>query len=377
MSSGSETPGRLPESEWDFEKMIEEGVIPKDEIHHCFFYEYARSSNAVKEMVEYMRKSKFLYEEGMDESGVKDIEIMKHKHWEVISFLIDMPGFPGKTWRKALDDKIERMIEEHSGGSGQHDFSAEYLSKLREAIRLVFLGSLQPRWRWRSPLRFWTPKSIDSGKLKLKSQYLYDGPFHSRSTASEETLSFLIINWGNTDKVLGEEFWRFLKKYRPKEFPAPKPDLLQQTVQGDYLPFRKDHALKWLGIWRRKKEVKEISGQEQDPWMNYIDFYPESRIKKLSKKQMSAQVARIEKLSKEQLSTQVQSRHAKGRLAALQAENARRKGLSKEKMSAEVAKRSLRQQFKRAELILKWIEKGGRVVQKDNKGRLFWEPDGK
>jgi hypothetical protein len=75
------------------------------------------------------------------------------------------------------------------------------------------------------------------------------------------------IDWRATDDEIIKKFKCFLKNSRPAQFEenANKPRL--QRGYDNALPFRKGAALKWLGVYRRRKAVAS--------WSEFFSLYPE------------------------------------------------------------------------------------------------------
>jgi hypothetical protein len=91
--------------------------------------------------------------------------------------------------------------------------------------------------------------------------------FTQEPTAPHEQTFVLRINWLANDRAIVESFEKNVCAARPQEFKecaiAPPPS--QQSFDGSRLPFRKNSALMWLGVYRRRKAVAE--------WSNYVELY--------------------------------------------------------------------------------------------------------
>jgi len=230
-------PKPLPESEWKFDMYKGERQVTL-----AFYYEYCRSCPAIHKWIIGGRKffgSTVPVPEGwgLDMTGEAYLKQIKpFPASGLFDFMSLLSDFPEK-----------RLID-----SG----------RLNEACMLAGFDTTP------EPLVSYAVNYImggpDLSALRQVSGSCYE---YSRRPMGhgKETLTFLGVNWGATDKEIIEEFKKFLKENRPQQFKELR-EPMKRGMGHHILPFRKDIALEWLGIWRRK-ELGQIT------WDEYIALY--------------------------------------------------------------------------------------------------------
>lgn len=231
-------PAPLPESEWDFSRYKSEF-----EITQAFYYEYSRSCEAIHPIIlggrHFWGSSVHVPEEIKLSDPEAYFEAVKSLPGGLyFEFLSAMPEFPKKPLCDCEDLGIKFQFY------GQHTSPAALKS-----YEKAFFEPDEPRLKG----------------LNEISPDCYSDPFIIKSGYGMHVISFLGLNWGCTDKELLEDFERLLKSNRPKQFEGLRHPL-QRGLGNRVLPFRKDAALGWLEVWR-KKEKGTIS------WDQYISLY--------------------------------------------------------------------------------------------------------
>lgn len=225
----------LPEVEWDFYE------LGNEETSLAFYYEYGRSSEAVKFEVEKMRSNR--------KKHCWHYCPREHRLWEVISWLAHRESFPAVPWL-ALP------------GNG----SLERLCFLRTATDLRPGIGCKEVW-------FGDEEAVRT-MLDQRAQTSVPAPQDEIELYPETSLFEIVVNWHLTNAEIVEMFADIVKLSRSKRFESyAKTPLVQRGFRDEPFPFRKGAALQWLGVQRRRNAVKT--------WNEYLDLYPSDESKAL------------------------------------------------------------------------------------------------
>ena len=222
---------RLAKQEWDFCGL--EGV----EFSLAFWWEYSRSSETVKTEVEKMRAER--------KGRVWHYAPHEHRLGKVICWLAQRESFPSFPWLALPGVGMSRLAVAQNPANPYS--VGGFLSDLRPGItcKHVWLGDAQA-----------VRQMHDDIILQPSESYFRLG-----------------ISWHLTDAEILELFAGIIKDARPKQFEA---SAVTPTVQRGFreaLPFRKSAALQWLGVLRRRNNVKT--------WKEYFKLYPSEKMQNL------------------------------------------------------------------------------------------------
>lgn len=248
-------PEPLPDAEWDFSRYKDEG-----EISRAFYYEYCRSCVEIHPWIVGARRFW---------GSTVPVPPEQALNMEADAFFAEassLPAFPFFEFLSAIPDFPKKPLSECDLSRAQWFYEA---STSAEGIVTYHKDCLSE------------PGTLEG--LQQVSEDCFKDPFRGPIGFGEAALVFLSLNWGRTDTELQEDFREFLKRNRPKRFKS-----LTHSPKGGIgnvvLPFKKNTALDWLGVWRRRQKVT---------WPKYMSVYfPESDKSAYSRR---AQLEREEK----------------------------------------------------------------------------------
>lgn len=233
-------PEPLPEKEWKLPRY-------KSEVNQSteFYYEFSRSCEELHKWIIGGRRRWGVPEEPPEDYKL-DIsndefysQVRKFPGWRLFGFMGALEDFPYKPFSECEEVGMKFMFfGAHSSPLGITAYDKSFFTE--------------------SPLFSWD--SIES-----TSPVFFNNPFEHANSYGSSSLAFLGINWGASDTDLVKEFKVLLKNNRPQEFKKP----IEQQRRGlgkDVLPFKKNAALKSLGVWRR---LKHLDGD----WNTYMELY--------------------------------------------------------------------------------------------------------
>jgi hypothetical protein len=272
----------LPPEEWDFE-------LEEPEVLLAFYYEYGRSSDTIKSEAQKMRDAR-------PKPHFWPYCPRENPHFEIIFWLAEREEFPEIPWLVLKQNAILRVRQRRAGLLQTEQgsvFKPGYkivfgrptklpddpvepiewmvrmfkgfngirtnLRGLHIGCQHVWHGDSEAEMAWRRKLAGTFVPSPQSGTVKPNPDF--------------STFEFC-IPWRMSDKEILNEMKMALESHRPKEFKGhakTRPEV--QLGFDDNLPFRKDTALKWLGILRRFKSANES-------WQSFLELYdPEAKQK--------------------------------------------------------------------------------------------------
>jgi hypothetical protein len=159
----------------------------------AIFYEYARESAELREIVLAMKRDRVFDSNEWDcasELGQKLAKIELVLPLDHLFVLYDCAGFPQKPFRDARHD-LEILKHIHSFGIQSVNWIPwQPLIGLRAAI-----------WQGRGELEYWTK--------------------YWTSSIRRTTLNAIVIPWNHTNSELAESFAKLLRRIRPQNFPEP------------------------------------------------------------------------------------------------------------------------------------------------------------
>ncbi|MDP0500741.1 MAG: hypothetical protein Q7P63_11660 [Verrucomicrobiota bacterium JB022] len=229
-------PEPLPEVEWDFS-----AYRHPDQLIQVFYYEYCRSSERIKAAVARMRAAMADAAPRMEPfpQSAPALETEPAKPMRCASYLELICN-----WMEFPEKPFAYTQEGH--------------------IHLAVFGPLAVG----EPLVAYREEDVSRGlamrALKPATPDCYTAPFLNTDRHGLQTLVFLGLNWGATDKELKAEFEKFLKRNRPEEFKGLR-NVTTRAMESEKLPIKAETALECLGVWRRKQAVNS--------WSDYIDLY--------------------------------------------------------------------------------------------------------
>jgi len=225
----------LPEVEWDFYRLGEE------ETSLAFWWEYARSSEAVKTEVEKMRAER--------KGRVWHYSPREHRLGEVICWLARRESFPSVPWLELAGDGIVRLAVAQNPANPSFDGGIRVDLRPGIGFKHVWCGDVRAV---RAMLSEQASTVVPSPEDKIIP------------TPSSSHFEFE-ISWHLTDAEIVETVAAIIKDSRPKQFESCAKTPLVQRGFREALPFQKAAALQWLGVLRRRKEV--------ETWREYFRLY--------------------------------------------------------------------------------------------------------
>ncbi|MGH7990042.1 MAG: hypothetical protein ACREDS_07650, partial [Limisphaerales bacterium] len=243
----------LAREEWNFS-----GLDDEQEAQLAFYYEYGRSSDAVKKEVEKMRAAR---------PHPRTWSYYPHEHHlrgEVLHWLAEQePHFPETSWLTLKDNTIAE-IKNHRAKIWEErvvnvqlphgqilpyespDKQLETIEWICKAIQgsnvilrisgagfsHVWMGSEQEMRAWQKQRPFQVPVFPPEVTIQLKPE----GGIISGG-----------IDWRATDEEILKRFAWFLERERPAQFKANATTRRGQRGYDISFPFRPSSALNWLG----------------------------------------------------------------------------------------------------------------------------------
>jgi hypothetical protein len=243
-SASKKLPSRVSKAEWDFYQ------LPDGEVHLAFFYEYARSSKTVRDLVD-----RFRHEVNLSRRPSQPI--LEHGLLPILIWLMRITDFPNKPWKK-----LKRETRQSADLGNPSSFSLWAPQPIDFLVGLdVFDGSV--------------PK--DKTKMTLGRagvEYRFTGT--KIKTAPHESIFVLRVNWKASDLAITQALNHRLDFERPAEFARlAKPVSGKQSSFDEMkFPFRKANALWWLGVFRRRNAV--------ETWREYLELWNATALQKIN-----------------------------------------------------------------------------------------------
>jgi hypothetical protein len=328
----------LPRTEWDF------STLDKQEAKVAFYYEYGRTSGEVKNEVKKMRDART-----PDLPQYWPYYPREHRLFNILERLSEWEMFPETPWltvkantiakinaqrakRRSIEAKINATLPAgktfcaggRAGKPGDPVKAIEWMCDAKihtpdfrpgvGPINCVWFGDHKEVWAWRERMS----KTLI---FPIEHEIFHPHPEFSRIEWG--------INWYLTDKEILWYINETLKRLRPAQFKnLAKMSEIQHGFAGAF-PFRRNAALQWLGVYRRRKSAAS--------WPNFFALYPEESNDKRNGKSI--------------LCSHVEMRRISGGRLALD----------------ESRLRAREEDWRKAKLILEWFDKGTPLKKEDFK----------
>lgn len=223
--------GILEREEWFF------GKVAKDEIVTCFFYEYARSRNDVRELVQSWRKKLADLDKVSVETGTRAFwsELAKLTDPTWSQLLINLPEFPDLPWQKIRPSQRAKW--------------KRLLTFYRDRYPDGLLGGLWP---------------------ETKQNTLYAIRYNHMRTSLGELVPFSIDWRGGIGKVISDfEKWA-RERYSGLDLPKKKKprDTYYESLKQLGVMRLKDKLRSWNAVQRHTHEALgyKLYGDDQALW---------------------------------------------------------------------------------------------------------------
>lgn len=328
----------LPRLEWDF------STLDNQEAKVAFYYEYGRTSGEVKNEVKKMRDAR-----PPQHPRIWPYYPREHHLIKILDRLSEWEMFPETPWltikanaiAKIEKQRAERMSQEarinatrpagekirlagRSGNTGDPIKAIEWMVDAKIQV-LDFRPGVGPtNYVWfgdHKEVYAWRERMAKTPIFPIEQEIFHPKPEYSRIEWG--------INWYLTDKEILWYIAHTLKWRRPAQFKhLAKTSEIQHSFVGKF-PFRRNAALQWLGVYRRRKAATS--------WPKFFALYPEENDDK--RKSKSAQRSQFE------------ARGVSGGRLALD----------------ESRLRAREEDWRKAKLILEWFDKGTPLKKEDFK----------
>jgi hypothetical protein len=273
----------LPPEEWYFDELDER------EVRLAFFYEFGRSSDKIKEVVEKMRAAR-------PHPRCWSYCPREHHIYEVVFWLARQePQFPETSWLTLRANTIAKIQIERAKA---RKLEAEINAKLPSGQKFCGGGISGSPGEPVEPYE-WMVRVIQGSNIDLRIggagfQHTWMGnPQAIRERERQMARTHVTpqeweivpcpeggqihggIDWRSTDEEIIEKFRWFLERERPQQFKRNAKTPLLQRGYDIVLPCSKGAALKWLGILRKRKSVKS--------WREYVEIYEAKKLQTSNK----------------------------------------------------------------------------------------------
>ena len=269
------SPASISQDEWDFSK------VPDAELDACFYYEFARASNLIKEGIAAWR------------AGVPNLAEIKVA-WLNAPTSTRLPG----TMKHSDEGEFEKWFVPCSKDQEANAAKPDNLTKIDERI-LDFVASLKEfpnvSWQMLSDIAlkathakdFKVPDRKDTGRetwrclidqtgqlpfwesLGLSACKIIHGAERHKSNVPIKLTHHLFgLSWNYSDDELVAAFRSWVNKNRPPQFPESKIQDKRTGISWQPLPVGKRTALEYLGVYRRKQICT---------WPVFVKQWPESQ----------------------------------------------------------------------------------------------------
>jgi len=210
----------------------------------------------------------------------------EHHLYEVLHWLAERDYFPTMSWQNVKVNAIAKVREKRTNGKkleaeisaklGRKTFWCKSPDDRVETLEWMIEAKLnkvdfRPSLGWSGWVNFGDQKAVRIWEERKAAQKPF--PIGREIFKPMLHLSMLewMVNWNMSDRELVWFFSEALKRGRPKEFKEfAKKSQGQLSIVGAF-PFRRSAALQWLGVLRRRCDVKT--------WREYMEFYNPSAIK--------------------------------------------------------------------------------------------------
>lgn len=273
------SPPSLSQKEWDFSK------VPETELDACFYYEFARASDVIKNGIASWRA---------DVPNLAEIKIA----WLNAPTSTWLPG----TTRHVDDAEFERYFEASRRHEEANALKPNALAKTDGCILdLVASFKEYPVVCWQMlpntalkaahAKNFKVPDARDVAQKSdlcltdltmhlivrhlegLSAWGMIQRAMQDESNASiKPDLRLFGLSWNYRNDELVAAFRAWLEKNRPPQYPEPDQTKKKIGVAWQTLPLGKRTALEYLGVYRRKQTCT---------WPEFVKRWPESPEKML------------------------------------------------------------------------------------------------
>ena len=253
----------LPEADW----MFDEDAMDARELNACYWWEYCRSSVAVRSAVRDMTTAEG-WERGFKRAAASVVTFGAINFLRSINKRFGAEVFPATSWKVFKNMKVGVMVGASNGKRGDPD------------------GAQLAGFQWMSLLETLPPPPIKiseagigvrSGQIHASAQEVEDDSTGyivtlpilggaARGQVDARTSRLLTIDWSFSNQEIEEAFRAYLETPagRPAEFPNPRRGM-RVAPNGSKEEESQKAALGWLSIWRRKQVCS---------WSRFESLYP-------------------------------------------------------------------------------------------------------